>query len=80
MKTNRLPNLTSAILCIAIMAAVTHAAGAQPAKLAWPPVTKECRPWAYWWWMGSAVNKTDLTRNLELYRQAGRGGMQSVPI
>ncbi|NLF57972.1 MAG: hypothetical protein GX580_10060, partial [Candidatus Hydrogenedens sp.] len=20
----------------------------------WPPVTRECRPWTYWWWMGSA--------------------------
>ena len=51
-----------------------------PPELAWPPVTKECRPWTYWWWMGSAVNPTELTRHLETYRKAGMGGMHIVPI
>jgi len=46
----------------------------------WPAVTKECRPWTYWWWMGSAVDEPNLTENLEAYRKAGMGGVHIVPI
>jgi hypothetical protein len=38
------------------------------------------KPWAYWWWMGSAVNKTDLKQNLESYSKAGFGGLHIIPI
>ena len=38
------------------------------------------RPGAYWWWMGSAVDKENLTWNLETLRQAGMGGTTIVPI
>lgn len=48
--------------------------------LAWPPITKECRPWSYWWWMGSAVDKTNLTKELTRYRDAGWGGVHIIPI
>jgi hypothetical protein len=46
----------------------------------WPVITREQRPWAYWWWMGSAVDKTNLTRELTRYRDAGYGGIHIVPI
>src|SRR5437899_3004578 len=47
-----------------------------PAKqLALPDTTSTSRPWAYWWWMGSAVNPADLSRELERYHQAGLGGV-----
>jgi hypothetical protein len=46
----------------------------------WPPITREQRPWAYWWWMGSAVDKTNLTRELTRYRAAGYGGVHIIPI
>jgi hypothetical protein len=48
--------------------------------LAWPPITAQTRPWAYNWWMGSAVDKTNLTRELERYHDAGLGGIQIIPI
>ncbi|MCX7048947.1 MAG: glycosyl hydrolase [Candidatus Sumerlaeota bacterium] len=48
--------------------------------LSWPAVTSAMRPWAYWWWMGSAVNPADLTRELERYRAAGMGGVHAIPI
>ncbi|MBN1420120.1 MAG: VCBS repeat-containing protein, partial [Planctomycetes bacterium] len=48
--------------------------------LAWPAVTRTCRPWTYWWWMGSAVTPEELTRHLEMYRAAGMGGCHIVPI
>ncbi len=38
------------------------------------------KPWAYWWWMGSAVNKKDITQNLEDFARAGFGGMHIIPI
>jgi hypothetical protein len=38
------------------------------------------KPWAYWWWMGSAVNERDITKNLEDFAQAGFGGMHIIPI
>ncbi len=38
------------------------------------------KPWAYWWWMGSAVNEADLKANLKSYADAGFGGMHIIPI
>ena len=35
---------------------------------------------ARWWWMGSAVDKENLTRNLEAYAAAGMGTMEITPI
>ncbi len=46
----------------------------------WPPVTHETKPWAYWWWMGSAVDEANLTRELTRYRDAGMGGVHIIPI
>jgi len=48
--------------------------------LSWPKVTKECKPWTYWWWMGSAVDKKNLTEHLEKYRKVGMGGVHIIPI
>lgn len=28
---------------------------------AWPPVTSEAKPWTRWWWLGSGVDKPNLT-------------------
>ena len=49
-------------------------------QLKWPAVTAETRPWTRWWWMGNAVNKKDLTANMEKYREAGLGGLELTPI
>ncbi len=46
----------------------------------WPAITRECKPWAYWHWMGSAVDKENLTKLLEMYSQAGFGGLHVIPI
>ena len=50
------------------------------APVAWPPITLDARPWTRWWWMGSAVNPQDLTRELETFRKAGLGGVEVTPI
>jgi hypothetical protein len=49
-------------------------------KITWPEITEESKPWARWWWMGSAVNDSDLTYNMELYQKAGLGGLEITPI
>ncbi len=38
------------------------------------------KPWAYWWWPGSAVNKQDILVNLRSYAKAGFGGLHIIPI
>ena len=45
-----------------------------------PEITRECKPWTYWWWMGSAVDRANITANLEDYSRAGIGGVHIVPI
>lgn len=46
----------------------------------WPEITSTMRPWTRWWWMGSAVNKADLTENMEQYKSVGLGGLELTPI
>ncbi len=68
-----------AVLWIGILL-TSFSAQAAPQECEWPAINKECRPWTYWWWLGSAVNKEELTRHLEAYRKAEMGGMHIVPI
>ena len=46
----------------------------------WPEPTAACRPWTRWWWLGSAVRKEHLTRELETFRAAGIGGVEITAI
>ena len=38
------------------------------------------KPWAYWWWLGSAVDSVSLSKNLQDFAGAGFGGMHIIPI
>lgn len=38
------------------------------------------KPWTFWWWMGSAVKKQDITHQLETFQKAGVGGVHIIPI
>ena len=49
-------------------------------QVQWPSVNNETKPWARWWWEGSAVDKKNLTANLEDYKAAGLGGLEITPI
>ena len=51
-----------------------------PAEMLWPEITRTMRPWTRWWWLGSAVDKGNITRLLEEYRRAGLGGVEITPI
>ncbi len=48
--------------------------------LSWPKVTMESMPWTRWWWMGSAVEKDQISIQLELLAGAGFGGVELTPI
>ncbi len=50
------------------------------ADVAWPVPTRENKPWTRWWWLGSAVDKPNLTRELEAIAAAGFGGVEITPI
>src|SRR5260370_190776 len=59
--------LSRLILRAQLLADVVVFASAAPgqrnpeAGAAWPAITRQTRPWAYWWWHGSAVDKTNLS-------------------
>jgi len=55
-------------------------AGVPADELSWPAVSENSKPWAYWWWMGSAVEKEEIAKNLKLYSDAGLGGLLVTPI
>jgi hypothetical protein len=46
----------------------------------WPAASAASRPWTRWWWLGSAVDEKNLTRELELFSTAGIGGVEICPI
>jgi hypothetical protein len=45
-----------------------------------PAAFSTSKPWAYWWWPGSAVTETGITHNLEAFAKAGFGGLHIIPI
>jgi hypothetical protein len=49
-------------------------------ELSWPELTLQNRPWAWWWWPGSAVDETNIASQLHTFQQAGLGGVQIIPI
>ncbi|MDN5284612.1 MAG: alpha-L-rhamnosidase [Mucilaginibacter sp.] len=65
------------IVAVVVISMCSHVATAQ---IGWPVITKQTKPWTRWWWQGSAVNKKDLTWNMEGYHQVGLGGMEITPI
>lgn len=50
------------------------------AQLEWPEITREAKPWTRWWWLGSAVDSTNLTRELEELARVGFGGVEVTSI
>lgn len=46
----------------------------------WPAVTREAKPWARWWWQGSAVCPSDLSASLVRFQKANLGGLEITPI
>jgi hypothetical protein len=59
-------------------AAISTPAADDP--LGWPTATRTNHPWTRWWWLGSAVDKTNLTLMLTEFHDAGIGGVEICPI
>jgi hypothetical protein len=70
----------SLLLASPVCAAAPEETAPNSADHGWPAMTNECRPWVYWWWMGSAVDRDNLAREFQRYREGGLGGMHLVPI
>ena len=58
-----------------VLLVIAKAVGAQT-----PSAFSTSKPWAYWWWPGSAVTETGITHNLEAFSKAGFGGLHIIPI
>lgn len=63
-----------------ILAGLLIFSSAARAQLKWPAINRETKPWARWWWEGSAVDKKNLSANLADYAKAGLGGLEITPI
>lgn len=50
------------------------------AQAQWPAITQQAKPWTRWWWMGSAVDKNNISSLLQQYSRSGLGGVEIVPI
>ena len=59
---------------------VSKAYRSNAVSLAWPEPTKEMKPWAYNWWMGSAVDKVGLEFQCRELADKGFGGFHVIPI
>lgn len=75
-----LPWIAAAIFTGSWMGASIRAADFPEDPLGWPAVTSTTKPWTRWWWLGSAVDKPNLTRELEEFAKAGIGGVEICPI
>jgi hypothetical protein len=58
-----------------VLLIIVKAVGAQT-----PSAFSTSKPWAYWWWPGSAVTEKGITHNLEAFAKAGFGGLHIIPI
>jgi hypothetical protein len=77
----RFPRLALLAALLAPTSAVAQSAAPHsPDPLSWPAVTRESRPWTRWWWLGSAVDSTNLARELRGLADAGFGGVEVTSI
>jgi len=68
------------VTCLILFVVFPANAAPRNPDLAWPEITQQQKPWAYWWWMGSAVDEKNIRRELTRYRDAGLGGVHIIPI
>ncbi len=62
-------------------AAMMTASGLQAQVVpAWPEVTQEAKPGTRWWWMGSAVDQSNLRWAIGEYARTGIGTVEITPI
>ncbi|MGI4744127.1 MAG: glycosyl hydrolase [Janthinobacterium lividum] len=72
--------IAASLLMSGLATAQRAPAGPAPSPSPWPATTAQTRPWARWWWMGSAVDGPNLRRQLTQFRGVGLGGVEITPI
>jgi hypothetical protein len=65
--------------CLSFIAVILFVVS-QQAQAQWPAITKTTKPWARWWWMGSAVDEKGVSMRLNQMSDVGFGGVEIVPI
>ena len=65
------------LLCLGLWSATCTP---PPPAPVWPETASVTKPWTRWWWMGNAVDSSELRRHLVAYAQAGIGGVEITPI
>lgn len=69
-----------AALIAAFSYAMTSAAPAGAVYETFRNVEDSCRPFVRWWWNGDKLQREEITRELELLKEAGIGGVEINPI
>lgn len=72
--------LTYLPFIIGILFSLNGAAQENKSGKAWPETKNVSKPWARWWWMGSAVDKPNLRSSLIDFQKVGIGGVEITPI
>ena len=72
MNANRMVVAALAV-CMAFVQAC--AANGDPLVAGWTDVPMSSRPWCYWWWVNSHVDKPTITADLEAMKRLGFGGL-----
>jgi hypothetical protein len=73
-------------LCLAVLACLFAAPGIAQTRISqdgpsvWPAISQSAKPWTRWWWPGSAVERDQITAQLEAIAAAGIGGVEITPI
>ncbi len=60
--------------------AATIMIAASATAQSWPTPSPEAKAGSRWWWLGSAVDKENISWNLEEYSRAGIGALEITPI
>ena len=76
----KFPRVLLVLLVGLVIVGSLRAAGAPAPDRVWAQPTRENKPWTRWWWLGSAVDRPNLTRELEAIAAAGFGGVEITPI
>ena len=73
-------NLKTVFLFIALFTLYTCGSKKDQITTVWPEIKSENKPWTRWWWMGNAVSKPEIDRQLTILADAGFGGVEITPI
>ena len=73
----RINRITPLFICFLFFVNISQS---QNDSIYWPVINKDSKTWTRWWWMGSAVNKKNITQSLITFERAGIGGVEIEPI